>query len=287
VTPHVVVVTDSAASLPEALIKRWGIVVVPLEVIIDGVVSREPSDRNTDRVLDALEAGQKVSTSQPTTGAFEEAYRAAAEAGADRIVSVHISSGLSGTVNGARLAAASSPVPVTVVDSQSIGMGAGWAALAAAAKAKADLSEVEVAAEAVRVAASSSMLLTVDSLEYLRRGGRVPATMAALGDALNIRPVLGVVDGDVVILERVRTTPRARAAVVARAEAAIAELPNPGVAIMGLRAQAYADDVAAVLEADHPQLAMVIRTPVTSVLAVHGGPGSFAAAIADLPTELR
>jgi DegV family protein with EDD domain len=281
------VVTDSAASLPEPLIKRWGIVVVPLEVVIDDVVYRAPSDISTDRVLDALEAGLKVSTSQPNVGAFEAAYRAAADAGADRIVSVHLSGKLSGTVNGARLAAASSPVPVAVVDSQSVGMGLGWAALAAAAKARAGSSEEEVVAEAVRVAASSSMLLTVDSLEYLRRGGRVPPTMAALGDALNVRPVLGVEDGSVVILERVRTTPRARAAVVARAEAAIAALPNPGLAIMGLRAQEYADDVAAVLEMKYPRLAMLIRTPVTSVLAVHGGPGSFAAVVADLPPELR
>ncbi len=285
--PHVVVVTDSAASLPEALIKRWGIAVFPLEVTIDGIFYREPADRNTERVLDALEEGRMVSTSQPSVGAFEEVYRAAAEEGADRIVSVHVSGKISGTVNGARLAAASSPVPVTVVDSQSVGMGMGWAALAAAAKARVGSSEAEVAAEALRVAASSSMLLTVDRLEYLRRGGRVPATMAALGDALNIRPVLGVEDGGVVILERVRTTPRARAAVVARAEKAIAELPNPGLAIMGLRVQEYADDIAAVLELRHPQLAMLICTPVTSVLAVHGGPGSFAAVVADLPPELR
>ncbi len=70
-------------------------------------------------------------------------------------------------------------------------------------------------------------------------------------------------------------------------EAAIAELPNPGLAIMGLRAQAFADDAAAVLELKYPHLAKLVRTPVTSVLAVHGGPGSFAAAVADLPKELR
>ena len=282
-----VVVTDSAASLPEALIKRWEIAVVPLEVTIDDVVYREPADRETERVLDALEAGRKVSTSQPSVGAFEAVYRDLAERGAERIVSIHISGKISGTVNGARLAAASSPVPVTVVDTGSVGMGAGWPALAAAAKAKNGAGADEVAAEARRVAASASMLLTVDSLEYLRRGGRVPGTMAALGDALNVRPVLGVIDGEIVVLERVRTTPRARAAVVARAEAAIAELPNPGLAIMGLRAQAFADDAAALLELKYPRLAKLVRTPVTSVLAVHGGPGSFAAAIADLPVELR
>jgi len=283
----VVVVTDSAASLPEALIRRWEIAVVPLEVTIDDVVYREAADRETERVLDALEAGRRVSTSQPSVGAFEKVYMEAAARGAERIVSIHISGKISGTVNGARLAAASSPVPVTVVDTGSVGMGAGWPALAAAAKAKSGASADEAAAEARRVAASASMLLTVDSLEYLRRGGRVPAAMAVLGDALNVRPVLGVIDGEIVVLERVRTTPRARAAVVARAEAAIAELPNPGLAIMGLRAQAFADDAAALLESKYPRLAKLVRTPVTSVLAVHGGPGSFAAAIADLPVELR
>ena len=281
------VVADSGASIPEPLIKRWDVTVVPLEVTIDDVVYREPADRETDRVLDALVAGSKVSTSQPSVGAFEEAYRDLAERGADRIVSVHISGKISGTVNGARLAAASSPVPVIVVDTGSVGMGAGWPALAAAAKAKHGASAEEAAEEARRVAASASMLLTVDSLEYLRRGGRVPGAMAMLGDALNVRPVLAVREGEIVILERVRTTPRARAAVIARAEAAIAELPNPGLAIMGLRAQAFVDDAAAVLELKYPHLAKLVRTPVTSVLAVHGGPGSFAAAVADLPIELR
>jgi DegV family protein with EDD domain len=281
------VVTDSAASLPEALTKRWDIAVVPLEVRIDDVVYREATDRESDRVLDALEAGRKVSTSQPSVGAFEDVYRVLAERGAGRIVSIHISGKISGTVNGARLAAASSPVPVVVVDTASVGMGAGWPALAAAAKAKHGAGADEVAEEARRVAASASMLLTVDSLEYLRRGGRVPGTIALLGDALNVRPVLGVSEGEIVVLERVRTTPRARAAVIARAEAAIAELPNPGLAIMGLRAQAFADDAAAVLELKYPHLAKLVRTPVTSVLAVHGGPGSFAAAVADLPIELR
>ena len=281
------VVTDSAGSLPEPLIKRWDVTVVPLEVTIDDVVYREPADRETDRVLDALVAGSKVSTSQPSVGAFEEAYRDLAERGADRIVSVHISGKISGTVNGARLAAASSPVPVIVVDTGSVGMGAGWPALAAAAKAKHGASAEEAAEEARRVAASASMLLTVDSLEYLRRGGRVPGATAMLGDALNVRPVLAVREGEIVILERVRTTPRARAAVIARAEAAIAELPNPGLAIMGLRAQEFVDDAAAVLESKYPHLAKLVRTPVTSVLAVHGGPGSFAAAVADLPIELR
>jgi DegV family protein with EDD domain len=286
-TQRVAVVTDSAASLPGSLIERWGLAVVPLEVTVDGVVYREATEGGADRVLQALVSRRKVSTSQPSVGAFEQAYRDAADRGADQVVSVHVSGKISGTVNGARLAAASSPIPVTVVDTGSVGMGTGWAALAAAAKAMAGATGDEVAAEARRVAASSTMLLTVESLEYLRRGGRVPPATAALGDALNIRPVLGIDAGEVVVLERVRTTRRARAAVIARAEAAIAGLINPGLAIMGLEAKDFTDVTAAALQAKYPRLAMLVQAPVTSVLAVHGGPGSFAAVVADLPIELH
>lgn len=286
-SPRVAVVTDSAASLPGSLIERWGLAVVPLEVTVDGVVYREATELGAERVLQALLARRKVSTSQPSVGAFEQAYRDAAEHGADSVVSVHVSGKISGTVNGARLAAASSPIPVIVVDTGSVGMGTGWAALAAAAKALSGATLDEVVAEARRVAASSTMLLTVDSLEYLRRGGRVPPATAALGDALNIRPVMGIDDGEVVVLERVRTTRRARAAVIARAEAAIANLPNPGLAIMGLEAKDFTVETAAVLETKYPRLAMLVQAPVTSVLAVHGGPGSFAAVVADLPIDLH
>lgn len=286
-TSRVVVVTDAAASLPEPLALRWNVSIVPLEVAIDGEPLGPAELGDLDRVLDALEARAQVTTSQPSVGAFESAYSAAIAAGATHIVSVHITQSISGTVNAARLAADAAAVPVTVVDSGSVGMATGWAALAAAAKAKAGADAEEVAAEASRVAAGATMLFTVDSLEYLKRGGRVGPTIAAIGDALNIRPVLTVANGKISILQRVRSTPRARALVVDLAERAIASLPRPALAIMGLRAQAYADDIAASLEVRHPKLAMLVRTPVTSVLAVHGGPGSFAAVVADIPPELR
>lgn len=285
-TSRVVVVTDSAASLPEPLARRWNVSIVPLEVAVDGEPLAPSRLADLDYVLDALEARQKVTTSQPSVGAFTDAYAAAAEQGASHIVSVHVTQTISGTVNAARLAAKDASIPVTVVDSGSVGMGTGWPALAAAAKAKSGVEAEKVADEARRVAASVTMLFTVDSLEYLKRGGRVAPTVAAIGDALNIRPVLTVKNGELVVLQRVRSTPRARALVVDHAERAIARFDRPALAIMGLRAQAYADDIAASLEVRHPKLAMLVRTPVTSVLAVHGGPGSFAAVVADIPREL-
>lgn len=283
----VVVVTDSAAALPEALARRWGIVVVPLDVAIDGEPAAETGDAGTEAVLVALEAGKTVTTSQPSVGAFANAYRDAAAAGARRIVSIHVSGKISGTVNGARAASADAPVPVVVIDSATVGMGTGWAALAAAAIARGGGSVDEVAGEARRVAESSTILITVDTLEYLRRGGRIPAAMAALGTALHIRPVLTVENGEVVVRDRVRTTAKARELVVTTAEEELVRHRRPGLAIMGLRAQDLADDAAAVLERRHPEIAMVVRAPVTAVLAVHGGPGAFAAVVADLPPALH
>ena len=284
---RVAVVTDSAASIPEALVRRWGIIVVPLDVIIDGEPKPEGPGMGTSRVLAALNAGSTVTTSQPTVGAFVDAYRAAAETGVKEIVSVHISGGVSGTVNAAEVAAREAPIPVAIVDTRTVAMATGYSALAAAAFAKTGAAAGDVLAEARRVAQSSSLVFTVDTLEYLRRGGRVPRAVAALGDALNIRPILAPVDGEIAMVERVRSTARARERIVEMVEERLAGLSRPGLAIMGLGDPSDADDAAILLESRHPELAMVVRTPVSAVLAVHGGPGAFAAAIADLPLGFR
>ncbi len=283
---RVVVVTDSAASIPEAFVTRWGIEVVPLDIVIDGEPSPEGPGMGVPEVLRALEAGRTVMTSQPPVGAFIEAYRRVAAAGAKGIVSVHISGGISGTANAAEVAAREVALPVTVVDSRSLAMGTGFAALAAAALAREGAPAVDVVAEARRVAASSSLVFTVETLEYLRRGGRVPRAVAAIGDALSIRPILGVVDGEVQLLDRVRTTARAREQVVRMAEEGISGLRRPGLALMGLGVGDHTDEAARAFEARHPNLAMVVRTPISAVLAAHGGPGAFASVVADLPTAL-
>lgn len=283
---HCLVVVDSSASIPEALVEQWNLDVVPLDVIVDGEPHPEGPGMTAEDVMGALEGGRSVTTSQPSVGALLEAYRRAAAAGAEGVVSVHISGAVSGTVNTAKLAARESPIPVEIVDSRTLAMGLGFSALAAAVLAKAGAPLADVAHEAKRVAASSSVFFTVDSIEYLRRGGRVPRLAAAIGGALSIRPILGMVGGEVESLERVRTTARARERVIELLEEKVALLLRPGVAITGLRIPSYVGATANRLRDRHPDLSMTIDTSLSATLSVHGGPGSFVVAAADLPRAL-
>src|SRR4051812_32056324 len=112
---RVAVVTDSTAALPVAVVEKYGVVVVPLQVVLGSRVGAEGVDVSSGDVATALTARAAVSTSRPSPQAFADAYRGLADGGADAIVSVHISAGLSGTIDAARMAAVESTVPVHVV----------------------------------------------------------------------------------------------------------------------------------------------------------------------------
>jgi len=282
----VAVVTDSGASLPPDLARRWGISIVPLQVIVDGRARAEGEEIGPDEVLAALVAGRTVTTSQPSQAAFERAYADAAAAGATAVVAVTLSGGLSGTAGVAGVAARFASVPVVVVDTRTVAMASGYAAIAAAALAVTGADAAAVAAEARMVAESSLCVFTVDSLEFLRRGGRISPAVAAIGTVLGVRPILVLQDGEVVLDERVRTTARARAAVIARVEAAVAAVARPAVALMALDDGGYVDAAARDLAARHPGLAMLVRAPVSVALSAHAGPGALAAVVVDLPDRV-
>lgn len=284
---HVAVITDSAASVPTELVDAWGLDVVPLQVIVDDDTFLEDESFGPDAVLDALESGNSVSTSQPTVAAFADAFARAADAGASSVVAVLISSKLSGTVNAARVAAESAPIPVTVVDSLTLAMGTGFAAIAASALAQQGASAQEVAAQARRVAESSHTIFTVDTLEFLRRGGRMPAALAAVGQMLSVRPVFEIVDGVVEVAHRVRTTSRARQAVISRAQDLIATMARPGIAVMTLGEQGMGAAVESLYQGELKRGSMLVRTQVSAVLAVHTGPGTVAVVVADLPAQVH
>lgn len=283
----VAVIADSAASLPPALAERWGILVVPLQVIVDGVAHSEGVDIDAASVLEHLVAGTTVTTSQPTPEAYDSALAAAAAGGAEGVVVVAIAGSLSGTVEVARAAAARASLPVEVVDTRTLAMAAGFSAIAAAAAARAGASLAEVADAARETARTSRCMFTVETLDFLRRGGRIPPVVAAAGKVLGVRPVLEIVDGEVVMVARVRSTARARAALLAMVDDALAGARHAGVAVMALGEQAVADDAARAIEARFPRVETVVRTPVSAALAVHTGPGAVAAVVAELPGPAR
>ena len=211
----VAVVTDSTAYLPADLTDAHDLTVVPLTVVLNGDEGLEGVQIFPDEVARALGARRvAVSTSRPSPAQFADAYRGLLDAGADGIVSVHLSAKLSGTFEAACLAAAEVGTMVQVVDSKTTGMGLGFAALAAGAAARHGASLDLVRQAAVDHAARVSTLFYVDTLEFLRRGGRIGAASALLGTALSVKPILHVQDGAIVVRDKVRTAGRALAKLV-------------------------------------------------------------------------
>lgn len=277
---HVAVVTDSTASLPARLIEAAGIVVVPLDVVVDGVPHREGLDISTAQIVAALRSGAQVRTAHPGPEAFARAYARVAARGATEIVSVHLSGDLSGTVTSAEIAAQSAAVPVHVVDSRTVGMGLGFAALQAAGKRSGDGAAAARAAE--RRAARTTVRFAVDTLEYLRAGGRLGALAATLGTVLGLRPVLSVREGRLDVAEKVRTSARARDRLVEMAVADASRRDRVEMAVHHLGDAALAAEVADRLRAScGRRLGAVHVAEISAVVGAHAGPGLLAVVVAD------
>ena len=276
-------VTDSTAYLPADLLEGLDVRGVALHVVLGGREHSEGVDVDPAQVAAALRSFTPVSTSRPAPAAFLDAYRAAADAGAREVVSVHISGDMSSTIGGAEIAAADSPVPVTVVDSRSMGMAMGYAVLAGARLAAAGASAAEVA-QAVRATCSAAtVVFYVDTLEYLRRGGRIGKAGALLGSALSIKPILGLRGGHIVPVERVRTSSRAIARLEELAVEAATSLP-PGatgvdVAVHHLDSAERAARLAERLAARLGEGVDVRVVELGAVVGAHVGPGTLAVAV--------
>lgn len=279
----VTIVTDSTASLPVEVAAERGIVVVPLQVVIGAEVLDEGPDGATpELVAAALKEWKPVSTSRPGPATLLEVYEQAARRGATEIVSVHLSGDMSGTFESAQLAAREASVRVLPVDTRQVGFATGFAALAAAdAVAAGGTAEQAAEAAAARAAASAS-LFYVDTLEYLRRGGRIGAAAAILGGALAVKPLLHIEDGTVAPLERVRTSARALGRLeelaVQRAgehpvDVCVAHLANPDRA--GQLTERLAERLEANLEGRE-----VWCGELGAVLGAHVGPGMIAVCVA-------
>lgn len=281
----VAVATDSSASLPPQIAQHWDVDVVPLQVILGGQGHREGDGITSLKVLESLVAGAKVTTSQPTTADLQGAIDRAAMWGAQALVFVTLSGKTSGTADAMRALAERARIPVHVVDSGTLSLAVGLSALSAAHIAALGGSAEEVLAEARRCIDSSVCLFTVDTLEYMRRGGRVSGAVAMLSKGLGIKPVLGLKDGEVVPLDRVRTTARARARVVDSVVEHAGQHPG---AVIGLLSMPGDDDVVDQIKADLSERGAwpVMVARLSAALAVHGGPGTLAAVAVDVHPEV-
>jgi DegV family protein with EDD domain len=265
-------VTDSTASIPASLAAEWGITVVPTQIKI-GQYTRAEHNVPKDILVRALEGDLDVSTSAPDPAGFAWAYKQQAARGADEIVSVHISSRQSQTCEIARKAAAHSEVPVHIVDSGTTGMSLGFAVLAAARVAGAGGGPRRVMEALARRIEGSAELIYVDTLEYLRKGGRIGAAAALLGSALALKPLLTMKNGQVAPLDRVMGAERAMRKLVDQAVRK-ADGKKVDIAIEHFGAPDRADRLAERLRPRLPGAREITFTEVSSTIGVHIGPGA-------------
>lgn len=263
------VVTDSSCDLPAALADELGILIVPLTVRFG---SEELVDRR-DLTPAQFWARSSVSptlpeTSAPSPGAFEEAFREAAAGGADGVLCVNLSTRLSATAQSAGTAAqaVAGDIDVRVVDSRSVTLGLGLMVLEAArrAAAGADLDSLVASVEAVR--GRTRIIGALDTLENLKKGGRIGGAQALLGSVLSIKPIIEVIDGAVEPGPKQRTRARALRYLVDRVAA------EPGIDALAILHGAAPDvDTLVTLIEPHFPRERVVVGDLGAVVGSHTG----------------
>jgi DegV family protein with EDD domain len=266
------IVTDSSCDLPEAIIQESGITVVPLYINI-----------GTDSYLDGVEMSRQEfymglpefsthpTTSVPGPGMFIEAYERLAAEGATGILSIHISESLSAVANSARLAAEEvDSVPVTVVDSGNLTLGTGLLALAAVQAAAEGKALDGIVAQLEDQVTRTHCFAALDTLEFLRRSGRLSRFQSSLGSLLQVRPVLAMHNGEIA-MERVRTRRRAIERVI---ELTSGLGPLQELVLVHTGAPEKAEALRQ--EAQHlfPEDRAPLSAEVTPVIGAHIGPGA-------------
>jgi DegV family protein with EDD domain len=273
------IVTDSTADIPIGQLEREGldVTVVPLNVTFGGQTFRDKIDLTNDEFFRRLATSPSLpTTSQPSVGAFEAVYRDVAQAGAP-IFSLHISGLLSGTLQSARLAAEGlgrDDAALRIADSGTTSLGLGLLVLEAARQARDGAALTEIAAAIEALKARVRLVWMLETLDYLQRGGRIGKAQAMVGSLLGIKPVLSLVDGQVVPLRRERTRARALDALVGMARS---YLP---ISALGVIHSAAANDAAALAsrlaEEVGPAIGAddILTADFGPVVGTHTGPGA-------------
>lgn len=265
------VVTDSTADIPPDLARQLDITVVPLNVQFGQETYRDGIDITHEEFYARL-ASVKVppTTSQPSAAVFEQAYSDLGKRGYD-IISIHISSLLSGTCSSAATAAAALPhLKIAVIDSRFLSMTMGWLVIAAAEAASAGQTFEEIVQLVSMMLPRLRLLAVLDTLECLKRGGRIGKTAAFLGSALDIKPLISITDGEVHPVERVRTRSKSLHRLV-QLTGTLGPLER--LAVAHAACPEAAERLAEQLASIYPRHKMII-TEIGPVLGTHAGPGA-------------
>jgi DegV family protein with EDD domain len=266
-------VTDSPSDLPAAIAAQYGIEVVPSIIVIDGKPYLDGKDITREEFYTRLPTFKTApTTATPSIGDFQARYHKLFEAGCEQIISLHTAEKLTSIISTARQAAAAFPGQITVLESGSLSLGLGFQVMAAAEAIAEDASLQEALAAIHSTRERIRVYAALDTVEYMRRSGRVPAAVAALGGLLRIKPVVELVEGEVKPLGASRTTRRA-AEKLYRLLTALGPLER--LAILHTNAQPRAKEFLEMLMAPEQRKFIprdILIVNVTSVIGTHVGP---------------
>ena len=267
------VVLDSTADFPEAAERFPNWRVVPLYVRFGDESLRDYVDLKPPEFYARLRtAAELPTTSQPTPGDFASVYE---ELGAyERILSLHISSRLSGTFQSATTAAGEHGGRVRVIDTETASAAIAMLGLAFQRRLDGGTTDEEIDALVERFRRVAGLLFTVDTLEFLAKGGRIGKARAMAGQLLHIKPILTIAEGEVLPVKRVRGNAKAFAEFVSRFTEATRDEPGLRVGIAHADAPERADALSSMVARERPHAEIDIVTSLGSVVGTHAGPGT-------------
>jgi DegV family protein with EDD domain len=266
------IVVDSTADFPEAPERFANWRVVPLYVLFGDQSYRDYVELSPQEFYARLRtADQLPTTSQPTPGDFLAAYEALSHY--ERIYSLHISAALSGTYQSARNAAAELGDKVRVVDSESASAAIAMLGLAIQQRLERGTTDEEIEALVARYKERAGLIFSVDTLEFLRRGGRIGRASAWAGELLHVKPIL-TLKGEVAPVKRVRGNRKAMQEFVTAFTSASSDVPSLKVGIAHADAPERAEQLRKMVRAERPQAEIEIVTTLGAVLGTHAGPGT-------------
>ena len=269
------IVTDSTADIPADLARRWGIHVVPAIIVLAGRELRDEEDITRETFYAQLPGYHPPpTTAAASSAAFEAVYRRLLAEGASGVISIHCAATLSGLYNAARLGAEPFGDRVTVIDSGQLTLGLGFQVLAAAEAAAQGASRETILARIASVRQRVRVIAMLDTLEYLRRSGRVSWARAGLGALLRIKPFVEVRESEVISLPPVRTRRKGLARL-----RALLEAQGPLERLALLHTNAAADAQALGRDLPNAPATPPLLVHVTPVIGVHVGPNGVGFAV--------
>ena len=272
------IVTDSTGDIPLDQARDAGITIVPLTVFFGDEAYLDGVELDSSSFYSKLQSSQVLPrTSQPSPAAFQEAYVHLINEGADAILSIHLSAKLSGTYQSACTGRDTLPdsvkkIPIEIIDSQSISVGMSRSIIRAAHEAREGLGLPEIKAHVLDELARTRILAVMDTLEYVRRGGRIGGARAFLGNMLSVKPIISLKDGEVIPIEQ----PRTRSKAYARVAELLQEMGKIEFVSIAESGEGFGQQLAEALKPVYSGDLPIYR--LGSALGTHTGPGTAAIA---------